>query len=113
MSDANVNAKPDARAIVSLLVLSAIVGLNTVDRNMFGLLLPQIKQDIAISDAALGFLIGPAFMIVYSVAGLPIAWLADRSNRRKQGLCVDCAAPITDPIETRCPDCSRRLAILE
>ncbi|AJP72549.1 MFS transporter [Sphingomonas hengshuiensis] len=80
MSDTN--AKPDARAIVSLLVLSAIVGLNTVDRNMFGLLLPQIKQDIAISDAALGFLIGPAFMIVYSVAGLPIAWLADRSNRR-------------------------------
>lgn len=80
MSDSNV--RPDARAIVSLLILSAIVGLNTVDRNMFGLLLPQIKQDIAISDAALGFLIGPAFMIVYSVAGLPIAWLADRSNRR-------------------------------
>ncbi len=74
--------RPDARALVSLLVLSAIVGLNTVDRNMFGLLLPQIKADIAISDAALGFLIGPAFMIVYSVAGLPIAWLADRGNRR-------------------------------
>lgn len=72
----------DVRAILSLVIISCIAGLNTVDRNMFGLLLPQIKADIEISDAALGFLIGPAFMIVYSVAGLPIAWLADRSSRR-------------------------------
>jgi predicted MFS family arabinose efflux permease len=74
--------RPGGRAILSLVILSGIVGLNTVDRNMFGLLLPQIQQDIAISDAALGLLVGPAFMIVYSVAGLPLAWLADRTRRR-------------------------------
>ena len=74
--------RPGGRAILSLVILSGIVGLNTVDRNMFGLLLPQIQQDIPISDAALGLLVGPAFMIVYSVAGLPIAWLADRTRRR-------------------------------
>ena len=74
--------RPDGRAILSLVILSGIVGLNTVDRNMFGLLLPQIQRDIAISDAALGLLVGPAFMIVYSVAGLPLAWLADRTRRR-------------------------------
>ncbi|HTM96208.1 MAG TPA: MFS transporter, partial [Croceibacterium sp.] len=74
--------RPGGRAILSLLILSGIVGLNTVDRNMFGLLLPQIQQDIAISDAAPGLLVGPAFMIVYSVAGLPLAWLADRTRRR-------------------------------
>ncbi len=75
-------ARPSARAIFSLLILSGIVGLNTVDRNMFGLLLPQIQQDIAMSDTALGFLMGPAFVIVYSFAGVPIAWLADRTSRR-------------------------------
>jgi MFS family permease len=74
--------RPGTRAIVSLVILSGVVGLNTVDRNMLGLLLPQIQQDIALSDAALGFLMGPAFMIVYSVAGVPLAWLADRTGRR-------------------------------
>jgi MFS family permease len=75
-------APPGAREFVALAILSVTVGLNTVDRNMFGLLLPQIRQDIAISDTGLGFLMGPAFVIVYSVAGVPIAWLADRAGRR-------------------------------
>lgn len=79
---ASQESRPDARSIVSLILLSGVVGLNTVDRNMLGLLLPQIQKDIALSDAALGWLMGPAFMVVYSVAGLPIAWLADRTNRR-------------------------------
>lgn len=75
--------RPRARDYASLVILSGIVGLNTVDRNMFGLLLPQIQADIALSDTALGFLMGPAFVIVYSLAGLPLALLADRSNRSR------------------------------
>jgi len=74
--------KPRARDIAALAILSGIVGLNTVDRNMFGLLLPQIQRDIPMSDTELGFLMGPAFVIVYSIAGIPIAWLADRTGRR-------------------------------
>lgn len=74
--------RPSPRAIASLLVLSCIVGLNTVDRNMLGLLLPQIQREIHISDLMLGVLMGPAFMIVYSMCSLPIAWLADRTSRR-------------------------------
>lgn len=74
--------RPGLGAIVALVILSGIVGLNTVDRNMLGLLLPQIQDEIALSDTALGFLMGPAFVIVYSIAGVPIAWLADRTNRR-------------------------------
>lgn len=70
------------RTYLSLVILAGIAGLNTVDRNMFGLLLPQIQQDLALSDTALGFLVGPAFVIVYSVAGVPLAVLADRTNRR-------------------------------
>ncbi|MEO9132542.1 MAG: MFS transporter [Sphingomonas sp.] len=76
------SGRPGARAIASLFILSAIVGLNTVDRNMFGLLLPAIRTDIPLSDARLGFLMGPAFVIVYSIMGVPLGWLADRTTRR-------------------------------
>lgn len=70
------------RDVGALVILSGIVGLNTVDRNMLGLLLPQIQQDIPMTDTELGFLMGPAFVIVYSLAAVPIAWLADRTGRR-------------------------------
>lgn len=76
------DARPGARPLFALIILSGIVGLNTVDRNMFGLLLPQIQQDIHLTDTQSGFLMGPAFVILYSLAGVPIAWLADRTNRR-------------------------------
>ncbi len=74
--------KVEKRHILALIILSFIFGINTVDRNMFGLLLPQIQQDIPMSDTVLGILMGPAFVIVYSVAGVPLAWLADRTGRR-------------------------------
>ena len=76
------SAKPGVGAFVALGILSGTVGLNTVDRNMFGLLLPMIQKDIAISDTGLGFLMGPAFVVVYSIAGVPIAWLADKAGRK-------------------------------
>lgn len=75
-------ARPGLRDYVALGILSGTVGLNTVDRNMFGLLLPLIQKDIHISDTVLGFLMGPAFVIVYSIAGVPIAWIADHAGRR-------------------------------
>ncbi len=34
------------------------------------------------SDSQVGFLIGPAFAIFYTIAGLPLGWLADRASRR-------------------------------
>lgn len=46
------------------------------------ILLEQIKRDLQVSDTALGFLGGFAFALFYSLAGLPIARLADRGNRR-------------------------------
>lgn len=76
------SARPRAGSYVALAILSGTVGLNTVDRNMFGLLLPMIQKDIPISDTGLGFLMGPAFVIVYSIAGVPIAWAADKAGRK-------------------------------
>jgi MFS family permease len=71
-----------ARALVSLVVLAAATALNNVDRGLFALLLPAVQRSIPLGDALVGVLLGPAFMIIYSIAGVPMAWLADRWNRR-------------------------------
>jgi MFS family permease len=71
-----------ARALVSLVVLAAVTALNNVDRGLFALLVPAVQRSIPLGDALIGVLLGPAFMIIYSLAGVPIAWLADRWNRR-------------------------------
>jgi MFS family permease len=63
-------------------VLAAATALNNVDRGLFALLLPAVQRSIPLGDALIGVLLGPAFMIIYSIAGVPIAWLADRWNRR-------------------------------
>ena len=74
--------RPARRDYVVLGILAGTVGLNTVDRNMLGLLMPLIQKDVHLSDVGLGLLMGPAFVIVYSIAGVPIAWLSDKVGRR-------------------------------
>jgi MFS family permease len=53
-----------------------------IDRQILTLLVPAIERDLKISDTQMSYLIGLAFSIFYTVLGLPIARLADRSNRR-------------------------------
>lgn len=65
-----------------LVVLTAVYVSNYVDRQILAILIPQIKADLQLSDAQLGLLSGFAFAIFYATLGLPIARLADRSNRR-------------------------------
>jgi MFS family permease len=36
---------------------------------------------MGLSDSHIGFLMGPAFAIFYTIAGLPLGWLADRMSR--------------------------------
>lgn len=64
-----------------LSVLVAIMASNYVDRQVFGLLLQDIKVDLSLSDTQLGFLTGIAFALFYAVMGIPIARWADRGNR--------------------------------
>lgn len=64
-----------------LTVLLSILAFNYVDRLVLGLLLQDIKIDLALSDTQLGFLSGLAFAAFYSVMGIPIARWADRGNR--------------------------------
>lgn len=64
-----------------LALLTVIVVFNYVDRLALGLLLQEIKIDLALSDTQLGFLTGISFALFYAVMGIPIGRWADRGNR--------------------------------
>lgn len=71
-----------ARSIYALSLITLINAFNNADRALFGLLLPLIKADMHMSDTMLGVMAGMAFAIFYALAGVPVALLADRWNRR-------------------------------
>ena len=65
-----------------LVMLTLVYVINYLDRNILNILLPAIKAEFHLSDADLGFLSGTVFAILYATLGMPLAWLADRANRR-------------------------------
>lgn len=71
-----------ARQNYVLAVLVLVYAVNFIDRNLLPILLQPIKEELGASDAAMGLLIGFAFAVFYTLAGIPIARLADRGSRR-------------------------------
>lgn len=65
-----------------LAVLLAVYVMNFVDRQVLAIVLDDVKAELGASDTAMGLLSGLAFSLFYTVAGIPIARLADRGNRR-------------------------------
>ena len=55
--------------------------LNFVDRSIVGIIGQAIKVDLLLTDTQLGLLGGLAFALLYTSVGLPIARIAERSNR--------------------------------
>jgi len=66
--------------VVGVLTLANVSGF--LDRQVLSLLVPAIERDLHISDTQMSYLIGLSFSLFYTVLGLPIAWWADRANRR-------------------------------
>ena len=62
-------------------VLTLVYAFNFIDRQIIAILSPAIQEDLGLSDSVMGLLKGLAFAMLYTVMGLPIAWLADRWNR--------------------------------
>jgi MFS family permease len=56
--------------------------LRFVDLQIISVLLESIRKEFNVSDTQLGLLSGLAFALFYGTLGIPIAWLADRYNRR-------------------------------
>ncbi|MDE2237672.1 MAG: MFS transporter, partial [Elusimicrobia bacterium] len=65
----------------SLAVLLAVNLLNYLDRQILYSLLPLIQASLSLNDSQAGRL-ASAFMLVYMVAAMPIAYWADRGSRR-------------------------------
>ena len=65
----------------ALSVLVLIYVLNFVDRQILSILANDIKADLGVDDAYLGFLYGTAFAIFYALFGIPLGRLADSWKR--------------------------------
>ncbi|KEO87750.1 MFS transporter [Erythrobacter longus] len=55
--------------------------LNFIDRQILSILANDIKADLGVDDAYLGFLYGTAFAIFYALFGIPLGKLADSWKR--------------------------------
>jgi pimeloyl-ACP methyl ester carboxylesterase/MFS family permease len=64
-----------------LLFLILVYIFNFLDRQIIGILAVPIKEDLGLNDTQLSLMGGLAFGLFYSVLGIPIAWLSDRSSR--------------------------------
>ena len=65
-----------------LAVLTAVYALNIADRFSIATLLEPIRRELGLSDSGIAFLTGFALALFYVTVGIPIAALADRTNRR-------------------------------
>lgn len=74
-------AKAGGYAWYVLTVLMLIYMISFMDRYVLVGMLEFVRADLNGSDTLMGFLIGPAFGLLYICAGIPIAWLADRRSR--------------------------------
>ena len=66
--------------VAILLALAHLVSF--VDRFVMSLVLVPLKQDFGLSDTQLGLLHGTGFVILYTVAAIPLGRVADIGNRR-------------------------------
>lgn len=66
----------------ALAVLVLVYVLNFLDRQIITILAEDIKRDLGVTDAGIGFLYGTAFAVFYAVFGIPLGRLADVWSRR-------------------------------
>jgi MFS family permease len=64
-----------AKYVLGLLVV--VYAFNFIDRQILAILAEDMKRDLGLSDAQLGFLYGTAFAVFYALFGIPLGRLAD------------------------------------
>jgi MFS family permease len=65
------------------MVLVVVYILNFIDRQILSILAVDIKADLGLTDADMGFLGGAAFAVFYALFGIPLGRLADSWSRVK------------------------------
>jgi MFS family permease len=66
-----------AYAWYALFVLVLVYVVNFIDRQIISILAQDIKRDLQLEDAQIGFLYGTAFAVFYALFGIPLGRLAD------------------------------------
>jgi MFS family permease len=70
-----------ANYVLGLLIL--VYMFNFIDRQILSILAEDIKRDLGIDDAQMGFLYGTAFAVFYAIFGIPLGRLADNWVRTR------------------------------
>lgn len=81
-SESRAPAIPKA-AYYALAVLTLANVFNYLDRQVVSILAQSIKADLHLDDADLGFLLGTAFAVFYSVVGIAMGRISDGLSRKK------------------------------
>jgi MFS family permease len=66
----------------ALALLTLVYAVAFIDRQILAIVQESIKRDLRLSDTELGLLTGFAFSLLFVLAGIPLARLADRWVRR-------------------------------
>jgi MFS family permease len=65
-----------------VLFLMLLLTSSFIDRTILSLLVKPIRHDLNLTDTEYSYLAGLAFVVLYTVTGIPLGWLADRWSRR-------------------------------
>ena len=68
---------------IMLGLLTLVMIFNLLDRQIIFILAENIKLDLGLTDTQLGLLGGVTFSLIYALAALPLARLADRASKKK------------------------------
>ena len=66
-----------------LFLLFLVFFVQQLDRGIIQVLIEPIKGELKINDSMIGFLVGPAFAVIFAVGGIPLGLLADRWSRKR------------------------------
>ncbi len=88
MSDATAPTSPAQKPVsayswVVLLMLLVIYVFNFLDRQLMSILQEPIKEELGLSDGEIGLMTGFFFALFYTVFGVIVGFLADRTSRKR------------------------------
>ncbi len=72
----------NARAWFAVVILSLAGIVSYIDRQIINLMVEPIKLDLGVSDLQISLLQGFSFALFYAILAIPLAWIADRHNRK-------------------------------
>ncbi len=84
MGPSKITSMEDARKHrkYALFILMIVYAFNFIDRQILNILQTPIKEELGISDFALGLLTGTSFTLVYVFVGIFVARIADATSRK-------------------------------